>query len=894
MSPTPSWRRYLRFWRADPEADLDDELRFHLEMRRADYRAEGLDPSLADEATLRRFGDVERVRDACRDIDRRWAREQRLREWFESVAQDARYAVRQLARAPGFTIVAALTLALGIGANGAVFSLVDRVLLRPVPEVREPERLVQLSRPGVSYPSYRDFRDGAAPMASLAAFANRFVSLGVGERSELAAAGTVTGNYFSVLGVRAALGRMLVPDDERPGAPPVAVLSDLAWRRHFDADPAVVGRTVRLNGSPMTIVGVAPSGFRGTRISEPPAVWITIPAWWSIAPSSFAGLGLEKRSWSWLTVVGRPRPGKTVPQLQAALAASANWQEEHHRNETRTGYARSLKLETGAAAAIAGGAYRSVVQFAAVLLGVVGIVLLIACANVANLLLARAASRRREVAVRLALGAGRRRIVRQLLTETLVLAAIAGAIALGITQAIAMALGGVRLGGYLPLGALGLGADGRVVAITALIALAAGVLFGLAPALHGTRLGVAMALRDGTQGENRSRTRTRGVLLVAQLALSLVLLVGAGLLGRSLRRALATDVGFDGGRVAVATADVGLAHYDSTRARRYYDDALERVRRAPGVLDAAWATALPLYNGQDTESYSVVGEPPAADEQPETEVGTVGADYFRVFGIRIVAGRAFSPSDDAHAPHVAIVNETMARRHFGGAALGRRIAFSRDTATIVGVAHDIAYHELREKPRPFVYRVMAQRIASDGLGPVSLAVRSAGEPSLVEGVIARALADVGHDVPAYDFGSFEDRSGHAVLAQRAGASLLGVFGLLALAIATVGAYGVVAFAVGQRTREIGIRMALGARAGDVVRMVLAESLRYVVAGIVLGLALAAVASRALAAFLVDVSPTDAATYAAMSLALVAAGLVAALVPARRASRIDPARTLKAE
>ncbi len=896
MSPRPpDWRRAFRFGRADVPRDVDRELRFHLEMAERDNLAAGMPPEQARAEAIRRFGDVARVRGTLEDMGRRREREARAADLLDDLRRDAGYALRQLGRSRGFTAAAVITLALGIGANGLMFGFADALLLRPLPGIREPARLIEVSRPSMSYPSYRDFREANPTLAGLAAFSDRSMSISDGEHTDLSEVGVVSGNYFSVLGVGTTRGRTLGDADDAPGAPPAAVISADFAKRFFGAGADPMGRVIKLNGFATTIVGVAPEHFRGTRLVGTRALWISIHTWMEMAPSSFAGLSLERRGWSWLTMVGRLRPGATLEQGTADLNTAAKRQEAEYPGPTPKNF-RMEQVNTGEHAAVPGDARDMVVRFVAVLIGVVAIVLLIACANVANLLLSRAAGRRREIGVRVALGAGRGRLIRQLITESVVLALLAAVVGLVATQLATRALAGVSLaGGWLSFATLDLHVDARVAAYTGAVALAASIIFGLAPALQSTPRDLVASLKDGAPGSGRGRSRLRRALLVAQVALSLTLLIGAGLFTRSLTRALRADVGFDGDRVAAASVDVGLVRYDSSRAGQYYDAVIRELSAAPGLRYAAWGSVLPLDPGYDAESFTVEGYVPAKDEKLQVQEAAVSAGYLEAFSVPLVRGRLFTGRDDASTPHVIVINESMAKRYWPeGDAIGRRVVFSGDTTSVIGIVRDIHYHDLREQPAPFAYRLLAQNLRYAGLQPMSLVVRTSGDPAAALGTLRTVLRRTSVDVPVYDLGTFHERTGHVVLTQQLGAVVLGLFGALALVIAAVGVYSVAAYAASQRTREIGIRMALGARSGAVLRLVLAENMVALGLGLAIGLALSAALAPAMSSFLFGVTATDVPTYAGVALALLAIGVGAALVPAWRATRLDPVTALHAE
>ena len=889
----PSWRRYLRFWGRDVRADVDDELRFHLDMSTQESVEEGMQPDEARAEAIRRFGDLARVRETCRRIGDRRQRHMHTADQLATLRQDAEYALRQLVRSPTFTVTAVLTLALGIGANSSIFSLIDAVLLRPLPGIREPDQLVEMTSFGISYPAYRDFRDASRGVLDLAAFRPRPMALRVGDRTELVTGGLVSGNFFTVLGASATHGRTLGEGDDSSESPAAAVVSHRFWRRSLAGDPHVLGRTVSLNGGRVTIVGVLERDFRGTRLVGVPDIWIPINAWSGVAPSSFAHLSIEQRGWSWLSTVGRLAPGATPQQAQSVLALASDRQYALHPTETER--RSNLRIESAVTRTLGGGTMHASVRALLIMLGgVVTLVLLIACANIANLLLARASRRRREIGVRLALGASRGRLVRQLITEALILALIGGAVGLLGAWLFIGLLGRVTLGDQISLGALELGVDGRALTFTFGLAVITGLVFGLAPAIQASRPDAVSALKDGSRSDRRQRLRLRDTLLVTQVAMSLVLLIGAGLFVRSLQHALATDLGFRADGVALAAVDPGLVQLDPDRAYGYYEEVDRRIAAIPGVVSVTRATTVPLSGDENFESARIEGYVAGADERIALPLNYVGHDYLRTLQIPLVRGRPFEVRDTRASPKVAIVNETLAERYWAGQdPVGRRLFMSTDTITIIGVARTTRYVELGETPQPHVYLLFAQHPDS-WLSRTALLVRTAGDPERHLGIIRRELTAAAPEVPVVSLGTFGDQLNALLLPQRAAATLLGAFGILALLVAAVGIYGVVAYGVSRRTREIGIRMALGARPMGVLGLVMGEGLTRVATGVLIGLALALASSRIAETLLLGVSRTDPLAFAGASLILLAVAAVATLVPARRATAIDPSSALRSE
>jgi predicted permease len=675
-------------------------------------------------------------------------------------------------------------------------------------------------------------------------------------------------------------------------------LSAAFARSFFPVDDNPIGRTIDLNGSPVTVVGIAASDFRGIALDSPDDLWISVHAWIALAPASFTRLNVEMRGWSWLSMIGRLKPNATIGAATAALNVSATRQEAAYPREAQF-LARSIRAAPPVPAsegAVASVPHGTMVRSATIVLAAVTIVLLIACANVSNLLLARAMSRRREFGIRMAIGAGRGRVVRQLLTESCVLATIATAVGLVGMLLATRAMSQLDIEPGMSLALLGAHVSWRVTAYTIAIALIASIAFGIAPAFQSTsEHGTIDSLKDGAPGAGRSRSKLRRGLLVAQVALSLTLLIGAGLFTRSLRQALAADPGFDGSQVAVANVNVGLIRSDSSRAGEIYNAIIRKLNATPGVRYAALGTTLPLSRGADADGFQLDNYIPPDGPNSGMAVDDVTPQFMQVFSIPLVRGRLFNENDGPSSQHVAIINKTMADRFWrNGDPIGKRIMFGSDTVLIVGVVRDTKYHNLREQPRPFVYRVLGQRIAASGLSEQALAVRGTGDPAALLDVIRRAVHDVAPEIPVYGIATFKQRTAHAVVGQRLGAVVLGLFGVLALVITAVGIYGVVGYSVAQRTREIGIRMALGARTQTVLRLIVAENAGTLVLGIVLGLAMSIALTRSISGFLFGVSAMDTTTFVTASIVLLAVGAMASIIPAIRATRVDPIIALRGD
>jgi predicted permease len=808
-----------------------------------------------------------------------------------TILQDLRFAIRSLAKSPGFTAAAIVILALGIGANTAIFSLIDAVVLHPLPGVSAPADLVDLAGPSVSYPWYRSVRDSApAGFSGLAAWRERLMVFSDGGTAEEIRGSVVSGNYFDVLGARASAGRLLGPADETSGEA-IVVLGRGLWKTRFGSDPSILGRAVHLNGVPLTVVGVAPEGFRGTAFGVAPAVWVPIGAWPRLATGPFATLGMQSRGWSWLSVLGRLAPGTSRAQGQAAVDLAARREAAAFPDDAPG----KISVRPTLRAAAGFGSEGNPVGFLALLLGAVGVALATACANLANLLLARAAARRREIAVRQALGASRSRLVRQMLTESIALGILGGCAGLLVAGWALGFLVRMPLPGDFSLAAFGPTLDGRALGFSLLLSVATGLVFGLVPALHASDRSVGSALKSSSGSVGPARSRARGALVVAQVALCLLLLVGAGLLGRSLQRALATDFGFQPRGLTLASVDLGLQRYDAHRAEAFLGDLRQRVTNSPGVRGASWVGLVPLDGGQWVETFSIPGTPAPPGTKPEVELNIVGPGFFRTMEIPLIEGREVDDGlDRENSAPVVIVNAAMARRAWPGeSALGRRIEIAGSERTVVGVCRDFRTGSLGDAAVPQAYVPISQSPGA-ALQTMTLLVRRDGPRGDAIAVVRSEIRALDPELPVTGVRAYETDLGAQLVPQRLGSALLGLFGLLSLALAAVGVYAVISYSVAGRTREIGIRMALGARAADVRNLVVTQSAVPVAIGLAFGIALGTAAARLLRGFLYGISPWDPVTFGAVTVLLLLSALVAAWLPARRAARIDPMTALRSE
>jgi macrolide transport system ATP-binding/permease protein len=811
---------------------------------------------------------------------------------LEMLTQDIRYGWRLMVRKPAFTLVAVLMLGLGIGANVSMYSWVDGRMRHLLGSVEHPDRLVALNGTtrtrdelSLSYPDYEDYRQRRpASIDDLIVYTMAPMNMRVDNGDpQRVFAEMVSGNYFEALGARPSLGRAFLREEGAvPNRYPVAVISHNFWMRRFAGEPSIVGRTITLNSLAFTVIGVAPDGFHGTQPYLNLDLWVPL-----MMQPALAADRLHLRSNRWLQAIVRLQPGVSLARAEADLNLIAKDLAATYADDAGSG----VKLfELWRAPSMGGAAVTAVMG---VQLGVAGVVLLIACANVANLLLASAATRQRETAVRLTLGASRTRLVQQMLTESSLLA-IAGGIA-GIlfaywTKDLA------RL--FVPPAPLPIEINpqlnGDVMLFAAGVTLATAVLFGLVPALQGAASSVMTALKDSATAVTATprRARVRKALVVAQVALSLVLLVSAGLFLRTLMNAQSVDPGFSTRTGLAVAIDLQPAGYDAPRGRAFFRDMLARVREIPGVEAASLATRMTLgFSGSSDTGAAIDGYTPAPNEEVSLYYNRIGSDYLKTLGIALVAGREFTELDTPERPDVTIVNETLVHRYFAGRnPIGGRIRVSGRELQVVGVARDGKYSNITEKPRPYMYLPAQQWYRGDAV----LIVKTQGDPGALVPRLHAAFRALDPNVPLFDVRTIADHLETAVFVQRMVASLLTAFGALALILATVGLYGVIAALAAQRTPEIGMRMALGASRGDIVSLILKQGLGMTLTGIAVGLAGAFALTRVFKSLLVGVSATDAVSFAATTLLLVIVALAACYLPARRASRIDPLQALRNE
>jgi len=824
----------------------------------------------------------------------------RERNPMDRLLQDFRFGLRTLLRSPAFTAVAVLTLGLGIGVNTSVFSLVNAFLLRPLPGVQEPERLAVMftgegaDSMGVSaYMDYLDFEERTDKFAGFAAFKPRLMDFSGDGDTERVQGLMVSGNYFDVLGVRPAHGRLFSPeDDNEPGAETVAVIAHSLWQEQFAGDPDIVGKTIVLNGLSFDVIGIAPPDFRGTVLEARPRVFAPIMMQAHFMPES--GYLLDRRGWGGIYTVARLADGVTLEQARDNVASVAAWITEEHPEMASWG--REYLLVPFAEGSMRPQERGMIVQFSGLLLGVMGLVLAVACVNVANLMLTRSVQRRSEIAVRQALGADRGRLFRQLLIESLTLSLLGGAA--GLLFAV-WSQGFLRA---LPFPfELDVSLDARVLGFAVVASLVTGIVFGLIPAARASRVDLAARMRPG--GAKVGRSRRRGftdVLVVAQVALSLILLVAAGLFARTLVSLGSLDLGFDADNVLIATVDPGLQGYEGGEIKSFYDRLMPRLEAVPGVERASLISAPPGPDNDNYWSMFIEGYTPDVDERIGGYVSYAATGYFDTMGIPLLQGRAFRPADSEGAP-VVVVNETGARMFAditGRPALGARLSFDGPEGTfaeIIGIAADSTVGGLRDDPRQQIY-LPHEQITALGMGArMSLLVRTGTiDPlSVVPGVRTAVLA-TDPNVPVFAATTLDEHLSATLVQERLSATLLGFSAVLSLLLASVGLYGVLSYTVARQTREMGIRMALGARTETVRRLVVRRGLTLVVIGLALGVVASLAGASLLGGFLYGVSSTDPTTYLVVTGLLLAVALVSSYLPARRATRVDPLIALRSE
>lgn len=810
-----------------------------------------------------------------------------------ALLQDLAFALRLLRKNPGFTAAAVLTLALGIGANTAILSVADAALFRS-PTVEDPERLVSLfttcrrgqPRCSSSYPDYLDYRERGTSFTDLAAYTRTTVNLGDEAGSRLLQAQPTTSNFFSVLGVEAFLGRTLAAEDEKgSGGSPVAVLSHHLWRRHFAADQAILGRTLRLNGNHFTVVGVLPESFRGLHLDAAADLYVPLVNISTLMPG-FDPAYFENRNARWIRhLVGRLADGVTVAEARAQMMVIS---DQLAVEDPDARGPRAITVDALPGHILPTGHGRDIQHFIILLVGVVAAALLLAAANLANLLLARAWHRRREIGVRIALGAGRSQLIRQLMTESFLLATLGGLAGLLVSQWTLELLGRFELPGGVSIGGLEIGLDQRMLATAMALSLFTGLLFGLVPAWQAARHNVSAALKGETTSGAGPGT-LRGGLIAVQVALCLMLLVGAALFLRTLQNSLHFNPGFQTEDVALATFDLSLLRYTPERGLLFVNELTRSAKALPSVEAAAVTTLVPFHRGGFRGVFGQVeGYTPAPDEEVRIDFVGVGTEFFRVLGIPMRSGRALTHQDGANAPPAIVINQEMARRFWpGGEPVGGRVSFLDRTFEVVGVAADVKWQQLTESPTPFCFLPMAQAADLTNSGELTLAVKTKTPAAQILPELRALAQHLDPDLSLATLTTLEEQLGRRRMPQRMGAILLSAFGLLALLLAALGIYGVVAYTVVQKTRDIGIRMALGARRPQVMSLVLRGIAGPVTVGLGCGLAVTVVAIRAAESFFFGVHSQEPITLAGIGLLLAAIAIAASWYPAWGATRISP-------
>jgi macrolide transport system ATP-binding/permease protein len=867
------------------EAEMAEEMQQHLDLLVERNIAAGMSAADARYAALRQFGGVEQIKET--------SREQRIWRWADEFVQDLRFGIRMLVRTPGFSLLAVLCLMLGIGTNAAVLSWIEGILIRPYPLVAHQDRMFALNATtrgltgftALSYPDFLDYEKNSTLFESFIIDKIMGTTLSVGDRAERAVGGIVSANYFDALGVQPILGRGFRPEEGTGrNAHPVTVISYRTWKDRYKGDPNIIGRIQYLNGVQHTIIGVAPEKFHGTFVGYSFAFWVPISMQETFDST---GYKLEDRSARWIEGYAFLKPSVTRQQADAELHAIAQRLEKDYP-ETNRGHDLSLSPLYKTPFNQAGNMSLTL----GITMAVVFFVLLIACANVSNLLLARSLLRRHEMTMRLALGAGRRRLIKQLFTEGLLLAVIAAvggiAVAYWCRNALVLSFPPPAAGIVIDLpGQI----DWRVLVVSVGICIGATLLFALMPAIHASHVDLSGALKSDGGGvvAGSSRSRLRSGLVLVQVSLSFVLLAGTVLLLQSLQRMQKTSPGFSTD-VIVSGADLFSAGYNLERAKAFHTQLLDRVREIPAVESATLARLIPFSYGEPSSArVEMDGYQPAADEQLNLSYLEVSEDYFKTLGIPIMRGREFQRTDDENALPVAIINETMAAKYWPGKdPLGQRLKLKDRWLQIVGVARNVNYEDKVEPARSFFYVPTRQNFFVSN----NLLIRTHESPGAIRNALAREVhaldANLAPTTPVR-VREQVDRKGYT---QRLAATLVAIFGAMALFLATIGLYAVMSFSVSQRTRELGVRMALGAATGDVLRLVISRGLRLTIAGIVVGAIAAFVLTRLMGNLLYKVSPRDPIAYGLALLVLIGVAMLACFLPARRATRVDPVRALR--
>jgi len=876
------------------EHDMAEEMRFHMRAYADDLQCAGVSPQEAERRARMEFGGVESLREDCREAYGF--------QWFDELRQDLRYSGRQILRAPGFSAAVIVSLALGIGANTAIFSLMDAVLFRTLP-IADPTSVYYLahrsatdSSSSSNYPLLERYRSTDV-FSGVTAYSGETFTVSTADGRERVNGQFVSGNYHDVLGVPMVLGRGFTNESDRPaGQPPVAVISHAYWERRFARRQDVIGQTLTIGGRAVTIVGVTVPDFHG--LDSGYRTDITLPI--SVNVLDEPGFLGDREGWTSLSIIGRLAPGVTEGRALAAVDAIFRrfwWEPENAwARDPRSPSEFGLLMPAGKGSSWLRQRYATPLR---TLMGMVGIVLLIACANVANLLLARASARSREVAVRLSIGAGRTRLVRQFLTESLLLAGVGGALGLAVAVASSGAILSLFDTGQSPI-RLDVELNGRVLAFTIAIAILTGVAFGLVPAFRATRVDLTQALKEGGNVRRRGRLAVGKTLVVAQIALCVLVIAASGLLVRSLRNLRTFDAGFQRDNILLFNLSTGGPSFTPESRAALYEQLDQRLRRLPGVAAVSFSSRSPIDNSAETRGIVVPGF--QAPGRHGVSAYVVTPDFFQLFGMRLLRGRGFEAMPRAGAPNVALVNEAMARFYFGSSdPIGRTLRFGteQEFSTIIGVVEDSRHEVLREAAPATVYTPFWQPAkgldgTSDVRGRVTVEIRATSSIEALEASVRNEVRALSKDATVWYIRTMQQQLDAALIRERLLAKLSSGFGLLALLLAFIGLYGVMSYRVARRVREIGIRVALGATRGMVLGHVLRETFGVAVAGLVIGLAAALGTTKVVSAFLFQLSPRDPAMFALVAALLLVTALVAGYLPARRAAGVEPMQALRSE
>jgi predicted permease len=875
--------------------ELDAEIRTHLDMETDDNLENGMDPNEARHAANRAFGNASLVKDDSRSA---W-----IYRWFDDFVKDIRFGVRMLLKNRGFSAVAVISLALGFGLNTTIFTVVNAVLLHPLP-VRDVTRLVQLDnidsktkftqanavKLGMSFPNFQDFRRQNEVFTDLVAWIPTPVTWSGGSEPRQVQAYVVSANYFEVLGITPAAGRFFFPDeDTKPNSNTVAVISHALWTNKFGSDPSVIGRSMILNATPYTIIGIAPRGFKGTiALANTEQIWLPV----SMKDQIFAGFQAEffnDRRFLTSTLFGRLKPGITMSQAEASLKTVASRLEAEYPKDNA---GRSVTLTSIAEAAVGANEHDQFTLAGGMMLGAVGLVLLIACANLANLLLAQAARREKEMTVRAALGAGRGRILRQLLTESTLLSLAGASVGLLIAYWGRHILWSYRPS-FIQQNDVDLSLDSHVLLFTLGIALFTGALFGAIPAIKASSPNLADTLKAGGRGNSVGwrANPVRSLLVVVETALALVALVGAGLFIRSQQNAQRIDPGFESEKLFMMAFDLGALHYNEGKSEQFFRAAVERASTAPGVQSATISANFPIGGGLGRTVFPEGQDETSGYRGTLTTLNSVTPTFFETLRIPVVRGRVFTDGDRKDTQLVAVINEQMARHFWPGEdALGKRFHFFGETQLrlVVGIVKNTVVGQIGEEPQPVAYLPMPQQYSP----LATLQVRTTDRPEFAISAVRSSTQSLDPNLAITNVQTIHEIMDQGLWAPRMAAALLTLFGALALVLAAVGVYGVLSYSVNQQRHEIGIRRALGAQGTDVLRLVAGQGLRLAIVGLAVGLLLAFAFTRALASLLYSVSATDPITFAGVTAILLIVALFACYIPARRATTVDPLIALR--